>query len=221
MLKAVLPLAPFVLPLLRGGQGPVPVNREPLHKVVFSNEYVEVLHLVLPAGQRTLFHTHSHDGVAVRLSEATVNVDIPGKEPTPPGAAHIGDVSAQAYAEKPMTHRVNNVGTTPFDVIDIEFLGRPAGPPTEPLATPAAENSSARVYRWVLRQGASTPEHTHERPYLVIAATAMHLAMKAPDGATMDHSVKAGDFHWVDARVTHTLTNRGEESGVLLEVELK
>ena len=111
-----------------------------------------------------------------------MNVDIPGRESTAPGASHVGDVSAQAYAEKPMTHRVNNVGTTPFDVIDIEFLGRPAGPPTEAIATPAAENSSARAYRWTLPPGASTPQHTHERPYLIIAATAMQLAMRAPEG---------------------------------------
>jgi quercetin dioxygenase-like cupin family protein len=219
--KSLLAFGPFVLPLLLALQEPVPVDREPLHRVVFANEYVEVMHLILPPGQSTLFHTHSHDGVAVRLSEATANVDIPGRDSTPPGVSHVGDVSAQAYAEKPMTHRVNNVGKTPFEVVDIEFLGRPPGPPTEPIATPAAENSSARVYRWVLPPGASTPEHTHERPYLIIAATAMQLAMKAPDGDSAAHSVKAADFHWVDAKVTHTLTNGGGESGVLFEVELK
>lgn len=120
-----------------------------------------------------------------------------------------------------MTHRVNNVGTTPFDVIDIEFLGRPPGAPAAPVATPAAENSSARVYRWTLPSGASTPEHTHERPYLIIGATAMQLAMKAPGGQSAAHAVKPADFHWVEAKVTHTLTNQGPESGVLLEVELK
>ena len=33
--------------------------------------------------------------------------------------------------------------------------------------------------------------------------------------------MKAADFHWVDGKVTHTLTNDGPESGVLIEVELK
>jgi quercetin dioxygenase-like cupin family protein len=94
-----------------------------------------------------------------------------------------------------MTHRVNNLGATPFEVIDIEFLRRPDGPPTAPLAPPAAENPSARAYRWSLAPGASTPQHTHERPYLIIAAPPMQLSMKPPDGASMDHPIKAGDFH--------------------------
>jgi len=199
----------------------VPVDREPLHKVVLANEYVEVMHLVLPAGQATGLHTHSHDGVAVRLSAATVGVDIPGRDSAGPGASHVGDVSAQAYAEKPMTHRVKNVGTTPFDVIDIEFLKRPEGPAVEPLAPPAAENGSARVYRWDLPAGGSSPAHVHERPYLVIAATPLQLAMTAPDGASSEHPVKAGDLHWVDTRVAHTLTNAGSAPGILIEVELK
>jgi quercetin dioxygenase-like cupin family protein len=197
----------------------VPVDREPLHKVVLSNDYVEVMHLTLPPRQSTGLHTHSHDGVAVRLSESMVSVDVPGQEPAPAAAAHVGAVSAQGYAQHHMTHRVNNVGSTPFDVIDIEFLKRPDGPATEPIAPPAAENMIARAYRWDLAAGASTPEHTHERPYLIIAATPMQLGMKAPDGGSMDHRVEAGDLHWVESRVTHVLTNGGPEGGVIVEVE--
>ena len=199
----------------------VPVGQEPLHKGVLKNEYVEIVHLTLPAGQSTRFHTHSHDGVAVRLSRASISIDVPGRAPTAPGAAEPGSVSAQAYAKKPMTHRVNNVGTTPFDVIDIEFLKRPEGPMTAPLAPPAAENDSARVYKWELAPGASTREHTHERPYLVIAATPMQLGMKAPDGRSMEHAVAAGDLHWVEDKVTHVLSNQGKDPGVIVEVELK
>ena len=33
--------------------------------------------------------------------------------------------------------------------------------------------------------------------------------------------VKAGDFHWVDTAVTHTLVNEGKEKGILVEFELK
>jgi mannose-6-phosphate isomerase-like protein (cupin superfamily) len=37
----------------------------------------------------------------------------------------------------------------------------------------------------------------------------------------MAHPVKAGDFHWVESAVTHTLANEGSEKGVLVEFELK
>ena len=199
----------------------VPVDKEPLHKLVLQNDYVTVLHVTILPGQSTLLHTHSHDGVAVRLSEATIRLDVPGEASTGPVRTQVGETSAQPYAAKPMTHTVNNVGTTPFEVIDIELLRRPDGPPTAPIATAAAENPSARAYKWALAPGASSPQHTHERPYLIIAATPMQLSMRSPDGASMDHPIKAGDFHWIDSKVTHVLTNSGTEAGVIVEVELK
>ncbi len=199
----------------------VPVDQEPKHKVVLKNDYLEVLHVTIPAGESTQLHTHSHDGAAIRLSEAMVSSDVPGKGPTPAGRSEPGDVSATAYAKAPLTHRVNNVGSTAFEVLDLEFLKRPDGPATPPIAAPAAENDAARLYRWSLAAGASTPQHTHERPYLIVAATPMQLRMTGPDGRAMEHPVKAGDFHWIDARVTHVLTNAGTEPGVIVEVELK
>lgn len=200
---------------------PVPVNQEPLHKSVFKNDYVEVLHVLIPAGQSTLFHTHSHDGVAVCLSEAQLKIHESGKEPTGPVPSHVGGVSANPYAEHPYTHRVNNVGTTDFEVLDIEILKRPEGPAVEPIGMLEAENPSARVYTYPLAPGASTSQHTHERPYLIISVTPMVLSMTAPDGKSMVHEVKAGDFHWVDSKVTHTLTNKGKENAIIVEVELK
>jgi quercetin dioxygenase-like cupin family protein/lysophospholipase L1-like esterase len=199
----------------------VPVDEEPIHKVVLKNAYVTVLHVTVPPGQSTRLHTHSHDGVAVRLSEGTIRLDVPGEASREPQRTHVGDTTAQPYAQRPVTHRVINVGTAPFEVVDIEFLKRPDGPPSAPLAPPVAENPSARAYRFDLAPGASTPQHAHERPYLIIAATPMQLRMTSPDGASMEHPIEAGDFHWVDRKVTHALTNAGAKAGVIVEVELK
>jgi quercetin dioxygenase-like cupin family protein len=201
---------------------PVPVNEEPMHKVVLENDYVQVMHVLVPPGQSTQFHTHSHDGVAVRLSNAKTNIDVPGEGK--PGAtivSHPGLVTAQPYAEHPFTHRVNNVGTTDFEVLDIEILKRPEGPTTKPIGLLTAENPSARVYTYELPPGVSSEQHTHERPYLIIAATPMKLAMTGADGKATAHDLKAGDFHWIDSKVTHTLTNQGEANAVIVEVELK
>ncbi len=199
----------------------VPVDQEPLHRLVLRNDYVIALHVTIAAGESTLLHTHSHDGAAIRLTEATVGSDVPGKGRTEPQRVRPGDVTVAAYARQPLTHRVNNLGPTTFEVVDLEFLKRPDGPATAAIAPPAAENETARLYRWSLAPGESTKEHTHERPYVIVAATPMLLSMKAPGGASMEHPVKAGDVHWVDARVTHVLTNRGSEPGILVEVELK
>ena len=40
---------------------PVPVEEEPLHKVEFKNDAVTVMRLILPPGQYTQYHIHTHD----------------------------------------------------------------------------------------------------------------------------------------------------------------
>lgn len=199
----------------------VPVEQEPYHESVFRNDYVQAFRVKLEPGKSTLMHVHAHDDAAVRLSRATVAADTPGKPLGPPESVEPGFVSARDNEGHPLTHRVNNVGTTVFEVVDVQVLGRPPGPPAEPLQPPAAENARMRLYRYEIAPGASTPTHAHVRPYLLVAGTDANLRMASPDGRSMEHPVKAGDMHWVDTAVTHSLGNRGEEKIVLVEFELK
>ena len=219
---AVILSAVLISPLLVIAQEKVvPVDQEPLHKMVLKNDYVEVMHVTIPPGRSTMLHTHSHDSVAVMLSESTRRIDVPGKESSPAQTVHAGSVSTADYAKQNFTHRVNNIGKTTFEAMDIELLKRPDGSRAEPIAKPVAENDSFRAYKWILAPGSSTPVHTHARPYLIIAVTPMQLVMRSPDGGSMEHPIKAGDFHWIDNKVTHTLTNNGKEPGILIEVELR
>jgi quercetin dioxygenase-like cupin family protein len=207
--------------LVSGQQLPVPSEQEPLHKTVFKNEYVTVLHVVIPPGESTLFHTHSHDAIIVCLSDARVREQEPGKEPEKVRNAFPGMVSANDYTARPYTHKVINAGETDFSVLDVEAQRRPNGPWREAISDVAAESPNMRAYHWELAPGAFTPQHSHERPYLIIAATGMNVKITAPDGSSSVYLFRAGDLHWVDANVTHTLTNQGEEKGVIVEVEMK
>jgi quercetin dioxygenase-like cupin family protein len=215
-------IAVFFLRTLDAAQeGAVPVEQEPLHTMMLKNDYVEVMRVIIAPGQSSMLHTHSHDRLAINLSESTVREDVPGRKLSPMLVTHAGDILAPVRASQSFTHRVKNAGNTIFEVVDIELLKRPDGPAAESIATPAAENTGFRAYKWNLAPGISTPEHTHTRPYLIIAATPMQLVMKAPDGGSMEHPVKAGDSHWIDSKVTHTLTNNGNQAGLIVEVELR
>jgi quercetin dioxygenase-like cupin family protein len=199
----------------------VPVEDEPLHKVMFKNESVTVIHVTLAPGQTTLYHSHTHDRVAVDLSTTSIaqqkiNEAEGRATPTKPG-----NVSALTLTEASYTHRVHNVGTAPYEVLDIEPARRPETPSPDAAATVAAENPSARVYSWVLAPGATTPMHTHMRPYVIVSVTPINLKMSSPDGQSATHEVGTGDFRWVDARVTHNLSNAGSNPGQIIEVELK
>jgi quercetin dioxygenase-like cupin family protein len=199
----------------------VPVEQEPRHHVVLKNDSVLVMHVTIPPGDTTLYHVHSHNRAVVYLSNSTITQQKLGEPEGPHETTNPGEASALTMGNTPLTHRVKNVGATPFDVIDIEFLGTPPASPAPAAAQVAAENANARVYHWTLAPGAATSMHTHERPYLIIAATPIMLKMTSPDGKSMAHEIKAGDFHWIDAKVTHSLANAGTTEGQIIEIELK
>jgi len=202
-------------------QSAVPVEQEPHHHIVFKNDFVLVMRVTIPAGESTLYHTHSNDRAAVHLTDNTLTFQLPDQPESAPQEAEIGEISASTRGDAPYTHRVHNVGPGTFEVMDIEFLKRPEKVKSTAAAPVAAENASARIYNWKLAPGASSPQHTHTRPYLIIAARAMPLGMTGPDGKSLLEEVKPGDFHWIDSKVTHTLTNEGGFDGQIVEIELK
>jgi len=199
----------------------VPVDEEPHHKSVLKNDYLQVFRVTLAPGESSLMHTHAHDDGAVRLSTATVTSEVLGQPAGAPESVTAGMVSARENEKKPLTHRVRNTGATVFDVMDVQVLKRPDGSAAPAITTPAAENPRMRIYRYDLEPGGRSPQHAHARPYLIVAATDMDLRMTSPDGRSVAHPVKTGEFHWVETAVTHTLINDGKEEGILVEFELK
>jgi quercetin dioxygenase-like cupin family protein len=200
---------------------PVPVEQEPHHHMVLKNDDVIVLHVMLAEGERTVYHVHSRDRVSIELSNTTIsqqNLDEPegSADPTKPG-----DITAPTARAKPVTHRIHNFGPGSFEVLDVEFFHRPTEPSSATAAPVAAENPSARVYTWTLAPGATSAMHTHTRPYLIVSVIKMALKMTAPDGQSFSREVQAGDFHWVDTKVTHSLANEGTTPGQIVEIELK
>jgi quercetin dioxygenase-like cupin family protein len=200
---------------------PVPVVQEPYHHVQLTNEDIVVIHAILPPGERTAYHVHSCDRTGVEISNNTTTSQKFGEPEAAPNPSVPGDVFSDTCTDKPLIHRVHNVGTTTMDVIDIELLHRPEHPSTSVAGPVAVENPSMRAYKWVIAPGTATAMHTHTRPYLIVAATPMQLKMTAPDGQSRSETVKAGDFHWVNVPVTHSLANEGSAEGTIVEFELK
>ena len=89
---------------------PAPVEQEPHHRWIFENQYVRVLEVVLEPGESTLFHTHSHDSIAVRLTDSEVQEQLAGGEWRPASKVQRGDSRYMEGTSKAYTHRVKNVG---------------------------------------------------------------------------------------------------------------
>jgi quercetin dioxygenase-like cupin family protein len=202
-------------------ESPVPVEQEPHHHVLLKNDSVLVMRVTIPENQRTLYHVHAHDRVAVELTNSTISQQNLNEPEGPSTPVKPGDVSAPTLGDAPIVHRVHNFGPGTFEVLDVELFQRPQSPSSSEAGPVALENPSARVYRWTLAPGATSEMHTHARPYLIVAATKMPLKMTSPDGQSSSHEVQPGDFHWIDAKITHSLTNEGTVDGQIVEIELK
>jgi len=200
---------------------PVPVEQEPHHHLLLKNDNLLVMRVTLQPGERSLYHVHSVDDVAVWLGHSSAAQQLPNEPEGAPVEQKPGNISLRTLHESPFTHRVHNLGPGVFDVLDVELLQRPEHPSTGVAGPVAGENPSARVYKWTLAPGGVTPMHTHDRPYLIVAATGFNLTMTAPGGQSATHEIKPGDFHWVTTKVTHTLANEGTGEGQIIEIELK
>ena len=97
----------------------VPLEQEPAPRVVLQTEHVRVFEVWLPAGDATRWHEHLHDGVSVRLTDATVE-DQPKDGNAESTLLRRGQV---AYGAIPTArvHRVRNVGDAGIEIVDIEL----------------------------------------------------------------------------------------------------
>jgi len=167
--------------LVASQQSPVPAEEEPHHHLVLKNDSVMVLRVKLLPGESTLFHTHTHDRVAVDLSDTTITRQKLGEPESAPEVTKPGDVAA-LVSNGPYTHRVHNAGNAVFEALEVELLRRPTNVSGPAAGKLEAENPSARVYKWTLAPGATSAMHAHERPYLIISATPLVLKMTDPEG---------------------------------------
>jgi hypothetical protein len=200
---------------------PVPVEREPHHKTVFKNQYVQVFRVQLDPGKTSLMHTHFHDDASVRLSTATVAADSPGQPIGVPEPVYPGLLSARDNEAKPHTHRVHNIGTTLFDVILVQILKRPVGASSRAVSPSGAENSKMRVYRYDIGPGITTAQHAHARPFVLVAVTDIDQGTISPVRSIPGRLLKSGDIQWIDSKVTHSFANRGTAKAIVVEFELK
>lgn len=100
----------------------LPVQREPHHHLVFENEHVRVLSVEVASGESTLFHTHSHDNIAIRMENGLAQTQLEGQDWSPANPVRQGSVGFSEGSKKPYTHRVKNIAPTIFHVMDVELL---------------------------------------------------------------------------------------------------
>ena len=99
------------------GTAPKQSELLPLHTLVLENEKIRVERLIIDPGKTAPVHTHTQPGLAVAVSAGKLVFESAGQQPQTvdfkPGDYRWRDGAA--------THSVKNVGTTRFEVVDIEW----------------------------------------------------------------------------------------------------
>jgi len=128
-----------------------------------------------------------------------------------------------SYAEKPVTHRIQNVGTGLYRALGV--INETAGGDetvTEQAAgfTSKAESSNRwfRIHRVVLAPGEKTPPHQHTAAVVILQDTA---GKASATGAMPFEFNEPGQWGYYAAGSRHEISNAGDARVELIEVEVR
>lgn len=108
-----------------GEDGVVEMDKEPRHHLVYQGDGFQVLDISFPPGDTTLFHLHDAPMFYVAVSSSVTDAQVLGGEWLGARAFEApawlpGEVDTNiSYAEKPLVHRVKNVGSNLFRLIGV------------------------------------------------------------------------------------------------------
>lgn len=227
MKSLVIAIAVLALLLPSAAQAPLPVEKEPHHRVVLENAYVRVLDILLAPGEATLDHSHAHDALQVMVVPSKFRVEVSGKPPVDVLQGQPGDVGFVAFSKTPLTHRMRNIGAFPLQMLEVEFLAPSPAPPKTPFQQETAtyklalDNERVRVFRRDLAPGASSGMHTHQRPMLGINVTGGSFFYEQSGQPPRNAEVAPATVSWPPVPFSHSLKNVGNRNTVSLDVELK
>jgi hypothetical protein len=207
------------------GGPPVPVEKAAYHVLAFRNEYVALVNVQIPAGRPAGYHIHSLDQISVLVQDGDTAGQVLGEEPYPARRGQRGNASFTPYSKKPLTHRVNNAGTTLYNNIVISILYPEPGrftPGTRADGyTQLVDNERVRIWRLVLEPGQSAAAITQRAPGMRVIVDGGEIAESVSGQADRGMSLKVGDFYWQDAGLTRTVRNIGTTRINVVEFELK
>lgn len=203
----------------------VPIEREPMHRLKFENDFVRLFDVLVPAGKTTQYHVHRYDGVSVRVSNAQlIDESISGEKE--PYEVKYGETTFGARSS-PETHRVANIGTSDFRTIVIEILAAKDAATIGPFPILSEnhlvliDNEKVRVSRLILKPGESSKLHTHQMHGLGVIVYDSKIEISTPDGTTRKLEPKSGDSVWQNAGTTHIIKNTGSTVFEAIDIELK
>jgi quercetin dioxygenase-like cupin family protein len=220
----------------------VPLDKEPVHHLVFENEYVRVFQVEVAVRAATLLHRHDKDYIFVTLGESEVSNERQGENPA---VLKLKDGDTR-FVRGGFAHVARNLSDTPFRNVTVEILplassfscgvGKSTSPNTATVnACPAPVTANGPAVSWsgvvesdkfAVKQHSIQPsgtvsQHRHKGPHLVIAISNLSLRNEVEGKPPVEINQSVGDIKWLPGGFAHSVTNVGTEPARFVTLEFK
>jgi hypothetical protein len=225
-------LSLFVLTATLAAQ--VPVNNEPHHRTVYQNADFRILDVHVAPGESTLDHRHEHDIVTVSMNAGTATRIVSAGQTQNRPPRPLADATIAEYTGKPGSHKVDNTGTTAYQLFAVENLrdakAWATSPPVSALATTLATDGRAmRIYDVKLATPTSQTTHTHAVPTVAVLINGIVMSegpdaqakALAPAPVGLKRLDSPGQWVLIPRGETHTVVRLGNVDARLLEIEVR
>jgi hypothetical protein len=212
----------------------VPVNNEPHHRTVFENADFRILDVRVAPGESTADHRHDHDIATVSMNTGTPTRIVAGGQTQNRPPRPLADATVTEYTGKPSSHKLDNVGTAPYQLFAVENLhdskAWSAAPPMSALATTLATDGRAlRIYDVRLATPTSQSTHSHAVPTVAVLISGIVMSegpdaqakALAPAPVGLKRLDAPGQWVLVPRGETHTVVRLGNVDARLLEIEVR
>jgi quercetin dioxygenase-like cupin family protein len=227
-------VCPIVVAMAAVAAAQVPLNKDPRHRVVFENAELRILDVNVPVGGSTQNHLHDRDIVTVSMSAGTeTRVESPGQPSSVRPPRPLGDSVIAEYTGKTGSHKVDNLGKSPYQLFAVENLRASGWSSPAALASQSAtlltEGRAFRVYDVRLARGKHQVSHTHSATTIVVLLAGKVMS-DAPDAQAKAYAPAAvglkqldglGQWLLVPKGDSHHVVRLGNEDARVVEIEVR
>lgn len=215
----------FYLPLLIfNSRAQVPVSKEPRHHIVFENEKVRLLNVLLPPADTTQYHVHSTPSVFICFTKTNTASQLIHQQPVE-GTSKAGSIWFEDMnPPRIKVHRVWNNDSDTFHVMDIEILSKDTGFAMNPLVLPhiqdVVDTPWARTYKIELAKSEQVNIKEHASAFVLVAIDDGMITLRKKD-AGQKLSLQQGTFFWMKPYEQFTLLNHSNTVMHFALIEIK
>ena len=199
-----------------------------MHRLMLESLPVRVLDVQVPVGGTSLYHLHTDPIFYVAIDVSEIDAQVLGEEwtRTKASAWSPGGVAYDlGHAEKPLIHRIRNVGAEPFRLIAVTNSGPPAalaGPESEAVLPGDLETEVEwfRQSRVTLAPSGASDRITSQFPVVVVQVSSGQAELFDSDGV-VQALTGPGSFGIAEAGHASELENSGTQSVTLVVIEVR